>query len=213
MTFFDLFMKGGVIMWFILACSLIAVAIIVEKLWTLTKIKVDGSKFILQIRSVLNKGDIGAALTMCSELNVPLSNILRGGLLKLGHGHQMIKDSVEAQARMEVYNLERRLDILATIAGVAPLLGFLGTVTGMIASFRSIEAHEGLVNPTLLAGGIWEALLTTAFGLIVGIPAYFMYNYLVTRVTRFVQETEANCNDFLDIVLTEKKEETGGARQ
>lgn len=204
MTLLDLFFKGGFVMWFILACSLLGAAIIAEKFWTLSKVKVDGSKFILRIRNVLNRGDLAAALTVCGEQDVPLANILRSGLIKINEAHQDIKEAVEAAARSEVYKLEKGLGLLASVAGIAPLLGFLGTVTGMIAAFRVIEVNQGSVNPTLLAAGIWEALLTTAFGLFVGIPAYFMYNYFVTRVARFVFETENSCNDFLDVLRSEK---------
>lgn len=205
MTLFDLFLKGGFVMWFILACSLIAVAIIAEKFWTLSRVKVDGSKFILQIRSVLAKGDVSAALSMCAEMDVPLANILRSGLLKINESHEDVKDAVEQAARAEVYKLEKGLGLLASISGIAPLLGFLGTVTGMIAAFRVIEANQGTVNAALLAGGIWEALITTAFGLFVGIPVYFMYNYFATRVARFVYETESSSNDFLDVVRSEQR--------
>ena len=205
MTVFDLFLKGGVVMWFILAASLLATYLVVQKLITLARVKGDGGKFILQIRSVLSRGDIASAVTICSEAGTPLSSILRAGLLKMKGTHQEVKDAVESAARMEVFKLERGLGLLASVAGIAPLLGFLGTVTGMIGAFRVIEVNEGVVNPQLLASGIWEALITTAFGLIVGIPAYFLYNYLVNRVSHFVFETEASCNDFLDIALTEQR--------
>ncbi|PLX23908.1 MAG: MotA/TolQ/ExbB proton channel family protein [Ignavibacteria bacterium] len=213
MTVFDLFLKGGIVMWFILAASLLATAIIVQKLITLSRVKTDGGKFILQMRSVLSKGDISAALSMCSEASTPLSNILRVGLLKMKGTHQDVKDAVESAARMEVYKLERGLGLLASVAGIAPLLGFLGTVTGMIGAFRVIEVNEGVVNPQLLASGIWEALLTTAFGLIVGIPAYFLYNYLVNRVSHFVFETENSCNDFLDIAQAEQRKAQAAAKK
>ena len=213
MTVFDLFLKGGIIMWIILAASLLAFALIVQKLITLSRVKVDGGKFILQIRSVMSKGDLAAALTMCSEASTPLSNVLRAGLLKMKGTHQDVKDAVESAARMEVYKLERGLGLLASVAGIAPLLGFLGTVTGMISAFRVIEVNEGVVNPQLLASGIWEALLTTAFGLIVGIPAYFMYNYLVNRVSHFVFETESSCNDFLDIAQSEQRKAQVAAKK
>ena len=213
MTVFDLFLKGGPVMWFILAASLLATAIIIQKLITLARVKTDGGKFILQIRSVLSKGDMSAALSMCSEAATPLSNILRAGLLKMKGTHQDVKDAVESAARMEVYKLERGLGLLGSIAGIAPLLGFLGTVTGMIGAFRVIEVNEGVVNPQLLASGIWEALLTTAFGLIIGIPAYFFYNYLVNRVAHFVFETENSCNDFLDIAQSEQRKAQVAAKK
>jgi len=202
---FDLFLKGGIIMWFILACSLLAVYIITQKFLTLSKANVDGGKFVLQLRTLLTKGEVSAALSLCSEKPSPLANILRSGLLKMKDTHQEVKDAIESAAKNEVYQLERGIGLLASIAGVAPLLGFLGTVTGMISAFRVIEVNQGIVNPQILASGIWEALLTTAFGLIIGIPAYFMYNYFVTRIGHFVFETENSCNDFLDIALTEQR--------
>lgn len=213
MTLFDLFLRGGAVMWFILACSVIGLYIIVRKFIALSRAKVDGSTFILQLRTTLTKGDVSAALSLCSERSSPLASILRSGLLKLKDTHQEVKDAIDSAAKNEVYKLERGLALLASIAGIAPLLGFLGTVTGMISAFRVIEANQGVVNPTVLASGIWEALLTTAYGLIVGIPAYFMYNYFVTRISHFIFETENSCNDFLDIALTEQRKAALAARQ
>lgn len=190
-------------MWFILASSILALYIIVQKFIVLSRAKVDGGKFILQIRSVLQGGDISAALSLCAQANTPLASILRSGLLKLKGTSQDVRDAIDAAARNEVYKLERGLGLLASVAGIAPLLGFLGTVTGMIAAFRAVELNQGIVNPTMLASGIWEALITTAYGLIVGIPAYFMYNYFVNRISHFVFETENSCNDFLDIAAAD----------
>ncbi|MAT39904.1 MAG: biopolymer transporter [Ectothiorhodospiraceae bacterium] len=205
MTLFDLFLRGGFVMWLILGCSILALYLIVRHAIKISKARVDGSKFVLQIRSILSKGDISSAMTMCSQSSTPLSSILRAGLLKIQYPHQDVKDAVESTAKQEIYKLERGLGLLGSIAGIAPLLGFLGTVTGMISAFRVIEVNEGVVNPQLLAGGIWEALLTTAFGLMVGIPAYFMYNYFVNGINHFVSETEQSCNDFLDIAQSEQR--------
>lgn len=213
MTMFDLFLRGGILMWFILACSILGLAIIVQKFITLARARVDGGKFVLQIRSILERGDVSAALALCSEQSAPLAMILRAGLLKMNETHQDVKDAVESAAKGEIYKLERGLALLASVAGIAPLLGFLGTVTGMISAFRVIEVNQGVVNPTALAGGIWEALLTTAFGLFVGIPAYFIYNYFTTRISHFVFETETSCNDFLDIALTEQRKAAVQARR
>ncbi|MGH2568208.1 MAG: MotA/TolQ/ExbB proton channel family protein, partial [Bacteroidota bacterium] len=116
---------------------------------------------------------------------------------------------IESAGKEEVYHLERGLGILASIAGIAPLLGFLGTVTGMIGAFRTIEQLSGVVNPSDLAGGIWEALLTTAFGLIVGIPAYAFYNFFVSRVQRVVFEMESASEEFLDLVRSGKLDDDG----
>ena len=205
MTLFELFLRGGSIMWLILASSVLGLYIIVQKFIVLSRAKVDGGTFILQIRSVLQNGDIPSAVAMCSKERAPLASILRSALLKLTGSQQDVKDAIEAAAKNEVYKLERGLGLLASVAGIAPLLGFLGTVTGMISALRTVELNQGVVNPTLLAGGIWEALLTTAYGLFVGIPAYFMYNYFVNRISHFIFETENSCNDFLDIALGEQK--------
>jgi biopolymer transport protein ExbB len=115
-----------------------------------------------------------------------------------------VREAIENAGKEEIYHLERGLGILASVAGIAPLLGFLGTVTGMIEAFRTIETVGGNVNPADLAGGIWEALLTTAFGLIVGIIAYGFYNFFVSRVTRSVFEMESASEEFLDLVRSGK---------
>lgn len=190
MTLFELFLKGGSIMWAILAVSILGAAIIVQKFITLWRVRVDAGKFILQIRSVMTAGDTNAAIALCTEAGTPLANILRSGLLKMRGSHQDVKDAVESAARMEVYKLERGLGLLASVAGIAPLLGFLGTVTGMIAAFRMVEMNEGVVNPTLLASGIWEALLTTAVGLCVAIPFALAHSLLENRIERFHRRTE-----------------------
>jgi len=117
-----------------------------------------------------------------------------------------VKEAIENAGRQEVSKLEKGLSILATVAGVAPLLGFLGTVTGMIQAFMRIEDLAGAANPSDLAGGIWEALLTTAFGLIVGIPAYAFYNYFLSSIKKFVSDMETVANDVVDTMQDTAKE-------
>ena len=115
---------------------------------------------------------MSGAASFCLREKSPIGNMVRKGLKKFGLGHERVKEAIENAGRQEVSKLEKGLSILATVAGVAPLLGFLGTVTGMIQAFMRIEDLAGAANPSDLAGGIWEALITTAFGLIVGIPSY-----------------------------------------
>jgi biopolymer transport protein ExbB len=134
-------------------------------------------------------------------------------LIKYPEGHERVREAIENAGKEEVYHLERGLGILASIAGIAPLLGFLGTVTGMIGAFRTIEQLSGVVNPSDLAGGIWEALLTTAFGLMVGIPAYGFYNWFVSRVQRVVFEMESASEEFLDLVRSGQFDESPEAEQ
>ena len=119
---------------------------------------------------------------------------------KYNFGHERVREAIESAGKQEINKLEKGLSVLATISGVAPLLGFLGTVTGMISAFMRIEDLQGAANPSDLAGGIWEALLTTAFGLGVGIIAYTFYNYLVSSISKLVLDMEVISNDVVDIL-------------
>jgi biopolymer transport protein ExbB len=174
MNLLDMMFKGGVIMWPILGCSLIAVYVVIERYLVLRRAQVDVSEFMRKLRSLFHRGEFSAVLTYCEEKDAPVANIIRRGLLKHGEGPEKVREAIENAGREEVFHLERRLPLLASVAGVAPMLGFLGTVTGMIAAFHAVEVAGGVVSPGDLAGGVWEALLTTAFGLIVGIPALAM---------------------------------------
>jgi biopolymer transport protein ExbB len=155
---------------------------------------------MLKLRSVLQRNDVAGAISFCSKTDAPIANIMRKGLAKYGDGPERVREAIENAGKEEAFKLEHRLGLLASVAGIAPLLGFLGTVTGMISAFRTIQELSGAANPSDLAGGIWEALITTAFGLIVGILAYGMYNYYVTRVNRTVFEMESASEEFIDLV-------------
>lgn len=198
------FLKGGLLMWPILVCSIITIGIVIERYFVLRQASVNVSRFMIQIRELMKKGDIVEAINFCSEINSPIANIVRKGLSKYHFGMERIKESIESAGKQEIYKLEKGLSVLATISGVAPLLGFLGTVTGMISAFMRIESLGGNASPSDLAGGIWEALLTTAFGLSVGIIAYLFYNYFVTRISKLISEMEITSTDFID-VLYEKE--------
>ncbi len=200
MNLLELFLKGGIVMWPILLCSVAALAIVGERYLALRKARLDVGQFMMKVKSIYHQGNTSGVLTFCSQKDAPIANIIRRGILKHEMGDEKVRQAVEDAGREEVYHLEKRLSVLASIAGVAPMLGFLGTVTGMISAFQQIESLSGNVNPANLAGGIWEALITTAFGLMVGIPAYAAYNYFVTRVARFVHEMEVTTTEFLDIL-------------
>lgn len=184
----------------ILICSIIAVAIVIEKFIVLRKAKVNVPAFLIKIRAMLKKRDIEGAINYCLQERTPVSNIVRKGLKKFRFGHQRVVEAIESAGRQEIGKLEKGLPILATISGIAPLLGFLGTVTGMIAAFMKIQELQGSANPSDLAGGIWEALITTAFGLIVGIPALAFYNYFVNAVNKLVMDMELITNDIIDLL-------------
>jgi len=200
MSLLSIVLKGGWIMLFIFIASIIAVAIIVDRILVIRKSKSNIPQFLVKIRGLLKKKDIDGALNYCMEERTPAANIVKKGLKKYHFGHERVKEAIESAGKQEITKLEKGLSILATISGVAPLLGFLGTVTGMISAFMRIEDLQGAANPSDLAGGIWEALLTTAFGLAVGIIAYTFYNYLVNSINKLVLDMEIVSNDVVDII-------------
>lgn len=198
MDLFEIFLKGGLIIWFILATSILGLAVVIDRFIVIRRAKINVPAFMIRLRGLIKKNDISGAVSVCMQEKSPIANIIRKGLKKYKFGHNRVKESIENAGKQEVNKLEKGLSILATIAGVAPLLGFLGTVTGMISAFMTIEDLAGSANPSDLAGGIWEALLTTAFGLIVGIPAFAFYNYFVNGVKKLVGDMETVANDVVD---------------
>ena len=200
MSLLDVVLKGGWIMGFIFIASIVAVTIIVDRFLVIKKSKSNIPQFLVRIRGLLKKKDIDGALSYCIEERTPAANIVKRGLKKYHFGHERVKEAIESAGKQEITKLEKGLSILATISGVAPLLGFLGTVTGMISAFMRIEDLQGAANPSDLAGCIWEALLTTAFGLAVGIIAYSFYNYLINSINKLVLDMEIVSNDVVDIV-------------
>jgi len=198
MELFEIFLQGGLIMWFILATSVLGLAVVIDRFIVIRRAKINVPAFMIKLRGLIKKNDISGAVSVCMEEKSPIANIIRKGLKKYKFGHNRVKESIENAGKQEISKLEKGLSILATIAGVAPLLGFLGTVTGMISAFMTIEDLAGSANPSDLAGGIWEALLTTAFGLIVGIPAFAFYNYFVNGVKKLVGDMETVANDVVD---------------
>jgi len=184
----------------IFIASVIAVAIIIDRYIVIRKSKLNAPAFLVKIRSLLKRNDINGAIRYCMEEKSPASNIIRKGLKKHNFGHERVSEAIDNAGKQEINKLEKGLSVLATISGVAPLLGFLGTVTGMISAFMNIESLQGAANPSDLAGGIWEALLTTAFGLAVGIIAFTFYNYLVAAINKLVLDMEVISNDVIDIL-------------
>lgn len=200
MNLFSMFLKGGIVMWPILLCSVIGLTVIIDRYIVLRKTKINIPAFMVRIRGLIKKKDISGAISYCMEEKSPVANIVRKGLKKYKLGHERVKEAIENAGSQEISKLEKGLPVLATVAGIAPLLGFLGTVTGMIAAFMTIQDLQGQANPADLAGGIWEALITTAFGLIVGIPALAFYNYFLSAVKKTVGEMETVANDVVDVV-------------
>jgi len=202
MNIFSILVRGGWLMIPIAICSFIAAAIIVERWLSLRRARVNTGTLMNRVRQALRGGEVGRALDVCEETPGPVAGLLKEGIQRAGASRSLIRETVQSAGKAELYKLERGLDSLATVASVAPLIGFLGTVTGMIRAFMEIQSLGGQVNANVLAGGIWEALMTTAAGLTVGIPALIFYNWLVGRVQQFVFEMERSSMELLDLLAS-----------
>ncbi|HET8864695.1 MAG TPA: MotA/TolQ/ExbB proton channel family protein [Gracilimonas sp.] len=209
-SFFDLLVEGGVLMIPISILFMLTMYVIIERWRALNRSHVEPEKFLGTIESMLTSGKGGAANAMsyCDEFDKPISRIIKAGIKRLGRPLRDIEDAIDNAGKKEIFFLEKRMNWLATIAGVAPLLGFTGTVTGMIEAFMDIQSLQGNVNPSVLAGGIWEALITTAAGLIVGLIAYGFYNFLLGKINRSIFELENASADFLDLLQSPAKKDS-----
>jgi biopolymer transport protein ExbB len=196
---YEIFQKGGFLMYPIFICSLIAVTVFFERMFYLKSIKTKTKRFVFRVKKLVKKGEIELAISTCRKSITPISKIMLAGLMKFGQGREGIKEAIEDSANHEIPILERNLVTLSTIGNITPLLGLLGTVFGMIKAFNVI-AIMGVGKPEALAGGISEALLTTAFGLSVAIPTIVIYNYLSHRVDKLIKEMEMDCIDLIDIL-------------
>lgn len=193
--------KGGPLMYPILLCSILGVAIIIERLVTFYRAKIDTKKFIENISESLKRNKVVEALEKCSATPGPIAAILKAGIMKHDRPKHEIKEAIMEEASFEVPKLEKHLSILATIAHISPLLGLLGTVTGMVRTFQVIQQKASSlapINPSDLAGGIWEALITTVAGLAVAIPMFVAYNYLISIVDSFVLDMEKSATDLVN---------------
>jgi biopolymer transport protein ExbB len=206
MKYFEMFLGGGIIMWLILVCFVIGIVVIVQKFLEIKKHKIGVGAFSIKIRGFLKKKDIAGAINFCTEDKTPLANIIRRGLKKYKFGRKRVVEAIESSSRNEIKKFEKGLPVLATIAAGAPMLGFLGTVIGLILTFSKIQNSPVNVTQTLLSGGIWQALLSAAFGLIVGIPVMSFYNYFVSVVGRNIHEMEMMAVDILDVLDSNNSE-------
>ena len=198
--YYELIARGGVLMWPILLCSIVALTIIIERFLALRRADVDTREFMDTMRQVLRQDRIQEALEQCDESKAPIARIIKAGLLKHNRSRDDIREAIEDAARFEVPRLERYLSGLATCATIAPMLGLLGTVQGMIKCFAQIQNARGQVSPADLAEGIGNALVATAAGLVVAIPALIVYNYFVTRVQGMVIGMEAGSSELMDLL-------------
>ena len=190
----EYFRQGGMFMYPLLFFSVLAATVAIERFIVFSKAKLNVSDFLTKIRkALLVNRNVKEAIKICEQSKGPVASVMKAGLLRYGHPREDIEKTIENAALYELDRLEKRLGVLATTANVAPMLGFLGTVAGMIKSFATL-AEQGLTNPAAVAVGISEALITTATGLIIAIPAQLVYNWYTTKITRFVRDIETASN-------------------
>ena len=200
----DLLFKGGFMMIPILLLFIITIYILIERILVINKESKSPKNFTDEIIKRINNNDINGAKLICNDTNNPIARMILKGLNKIESSLKNIETSIENVGKIEIYNLEKNLSLLATISGAAPMMGFLGTVTGMIQAFISIAQEEGAVSPKLLSSGIYEAMITTAAGLFVGIVAYLAYNYLVSRVEKLIHRMEYSTIEFIETLQSKR---------
>jgi biopolymer transport protein ExbB len=198
----DLIIKGGWAMVPLGILSVMTVYIFFERLATYRNARKAPENLLDKVRKSVLKGDIDTAKSYCEQDGTPMAKMLKSGLSHIVTGSSLktIEAAIENVGRLEIYRLEKNLSWVGTISGAAPMIGFLGTVTGMIKAFIAISQEEGSVSPKLLSSGIYEAMITTAAGLIVGITAYIAYNYLVRLVAEVVHYMEITSIEFIDLL-------------
>ena len=195
----DLIVKGGVIMYPIILCSIIALAVFLERLWVLRRNKIIPAEFIRNVEEQIKQHKIPEALFLCQNDNSSIAKIFLAGLKNTGRGMWLVKEAIEERGGREGIILEKNVGILSTIANLTPLLGLLGTVSGMIKTFKVISLQGG-GNPALLAGGIAEALITTAAGLCIAIPTLVCYRILKDKAESLIFEMEENSIRIIEIM-------------
>lgn len=197
--------SGGPVMIPIALCAVIATVIIIERLMLFSSIRKSERNLLPRIRSSVDKGHFDEAAAICDTSETPVSRLLRTGIAYREYSEMAIKEAVSNQANREIPRLERYLSTLGTIANISTLLGLLGTVTGNIKAFGVLGSMGAMGNPALLAAAIAEALVTTAAGLIVSIPAVIFYNYFIAEVNRMVTEMESSVSDLVLLLGAGKK--------
>lgn len=197
-SLFNLLMEGGVLMIPLLLCSIIMVYVFVERFLAIRKATVVDPSFMGRIKDQVEGGNTAAAISTCKTANNALSRVVEKGVSRIGKPIEQIEKSMENTGKLEVYKLERNLSILTTIAGIAPMFGFLGTIAGMIILFFNVQ-HQGF-DINSIAGGIYTKMVTSATGLIIGLLAYVGYTYLNAQINKQVNRIESASVEFLDFV-------------
>jgi biopolymer transport protein ExbB len=200
MNLIDLYIKGGWIMHLLVLLSIVALFIFIQRLLIIRRANRKNEGFMNRIKDYIHDGKIESALNLCRKTKSPSSRMIEKGITRLGRPMSDVLVAIENVGNIEVAKLEKGLPIMATIAAIAPMLGFLGTVTGMVRAFFDMANAGTNADITLLSNGIYEALITTVGGLIVGIPVLFGHNYLVSQVDNVVNSMESRTMEFMDLL-------------
>lgn len=196
----DLAFKGGWIMIVLLLMSLLAIYIFIQRLIVIRRAGKEDVNFMNRIKDYIHEGKVDSALNLCRTTNTPSARMIEKGITRLGRPMNDVLVAIENVGNLEVAKLEKGFPVIATTAAGGPMIGFLGTVTGMVRAFFDMANAGSNVDITLLSGGIYEALVTTVGGLVVGIIALFAYNYLVSQVDNVVNKMEASTMEFMDLL-------------
>lgn len=206
-----LIFKGGLLMVPIILCSILALAIVIERFYHLNRAKINTDEFMDEIRQSINAQGVPQAVNLCNQTPGPVAHVVKAGITASDTSRDGIKRAIEEAGLHEIPRLEKRVGFLSTIAHITPLLGLLGTVTGMVRCFQTIQQKSmslGSVNPADLAGGIWEALITTVAGLIVAIPTLVAYNYIVSIINDFVLKMQMAGTEVMNIFEKDQRLKT-----
>ena len=201
LSLLDMATKGGWIMLLLVILLALAVYVFIERYIVVARaVKNEDHAFMGNIRQYIHNGNIDSAKQLAASTDSPIARMIHKGLSRLGRPLSDIQVAIENQGKMEVAQLERRVSLIATVASLGPMIGFLGTVTGMVKAFFQMATAGNNIEIGLLAGGIYEAMVTTVGGLIVGIICYFLYNLLVTHINKAVMVIESRANEFMDLL-------------
>lgn len=200
LSYWELAIKGGWIMIPIAILSVIAVYIFIERFFAIKKASQTDINFMNKIKDYIHDDKIDSALALCQSTNSPVARMIEKGLQRIGRPLNDINAAIETIGNLEISTLEKSLPALATVSGAAPMIGFLGTVMGMIRAFYDMSNAGNNIDVSLLSNGIYTAMVTTVAGLMVGILAYLAYNILVAKVEKVVFQLEANTSEFMDLL-------------
>ena len=195
----DLFQDGGWAMYPLVVLLVLGIAIAIERMINLTRAGIDANSFFQNLEDALRSGGPDEAARVCSETRGPVASVIHAGLLRMHRGIDHVEKAIDNAGAVEMAFLERGMVWLSTVANLAPMIGFLGTVSGMISAFQAIE-RAGDVEPSMVAGGISEALITTASGLIVGIIIQFLHNFFASRIDRIIADMQEHTAGFIDLL-------------